>query len=1151
MLSLKSTAPGHRAQRTNMRLLPLLLLVVGPLASCISATSEARGDWWERAAATWYYKDDWKGLALSGGRAFRKTFRPEEPVTAGWIVVWGDRGYRLLVNGRLVGENVDGGLIDDYDLAPHLNDENEVVLLVEGARVCAEGELVARGGKRLPFATDETWQTSRGGRPRAQKMQVGPSTGAFHRAHNGRLLTYNAEERGKTAIAKTLARVQRLEEQSVFLLRRLRPAEEILSFDEEAPWRRAERLATPLAEKAARLVNTQAIPAQKAGKFREAQSAAAEAGKLLNRAEAAISAAVSIYRAEREIAHLENCADALTGRGDVQPGLQELRKSVQHARENHARGDFAAVDRLTRRLLDRASALRSQVESAPGVVTVGSLDRFPESPFGWLNARGLMGNDPAGWPFTLAPSTADYIDLAGRWEFRADPDNQGVQQNWHTAKAPTAGWRPIAVPGPWEREGLTTDNLNSPGDCPYKLPDRRAGDKPYNGFAWYRKQLLVPGDWKGRTVVLETGEIKNWAQVFVNGTELSPGELDPPSRHVLPEELLRFGEKNLIAIRVYNHDNFGGITGGPVALYPDGRQPTRRETPGPLSLAVEHTYQTPGGRVRQTLLAGALSPGVLVASDAAVLELSGWEAKGYAVPSRARFASADGVKEVALGDSVRLAQGRDLAENWVSLGTPDRDVLVMLPQRPEEVTWQKNPSGLASLAVRYGKGPVRAAVVILPPRRTAEDCGWWARALRRYPVAASDVVTIEDASKPLWRRHSLRYRHLRLDGFGDLEPLITAPVPMLASFALEYENPRVRLDAAKPTGYRSVYAPYRVAAGSDRLAYVARGVDRSRVIKGIGELFHGKSPAVFQRMADWGADHVRYAWAFHANWDIPLVSHVGGPMIEDNQAAWRRLDEVVENCNAAGMQMMLTWFFNEDNPQAAAGGAVRNSTRYWRRRPEAQKNAFELWRRIAQRYADKPKWAVSYDFFNEPAYINRDHWNEIVKELTAVIRSVDKTHMIVWESADGWAQPSWCLWMQPSGDPNTLYSFHHYCKHWGYAYDEYYPGYKCTQEAKHFDPWLEALLFSIRHNVPIHCGEFGLSMIQPEDNGLKWLDDYLAFFERFGIGWNWWNYSGQDIYRTGLVAGDRVSPHVAVLQRWFRRSGAGVARRGRPSGGGG
>ncbi len=92
------------------------------------------------------------------------------------------------------------------------------------------------------------------------------------------------------------------------------------------------------------------------------------------------------------------------------------------------------------------------------------------------------------------------------------------------------------------------------------------------------------------------------------------------------------------------------------------------------------------------------------------------------------------------------------------------------------------------------------------------------------------------------------------------------------------------------------------------------------------------------------------------------------------------------------------------------------------------------------------------------------------------------------------------------------------------------------------DPWLEAILFGIRHHVPIHCGAFGISMLQPGGDGEAWLEDDLAFFERFGIGWNWWNYSGGDIYRTGLAAGDRTSPFVPILEKWARRSGRAAAR---------
>jgi len=324
----------------------------------------------------------------------------------------------------------------------------------------------------------------------------------------------------------------------------------------------------------------------------------------------------------------------------------------------------------------------------------------------------------------------------------------------------------------------------------------------------------------------------------------------------------------------------------------------------------------------------------------------------------------------------------------------------------------------------------------MPVGTDEQKCRRWVRMLRRYPVAASEVVTRNDRGlsqvsghrRPAvvgengtvpfsgvpFRHHTLRYEYLELAGFGPLEPLQAAPLPMLASYAVVCKNPRVRVEGTRDTGYASTYAPYRVAEGTDRLTYQAQGVERAKVLKGVGELFHNKPPEVFQQMADWGSDHCRYAWAFHASWDLPLVKTLGGPPLEDNEAVWKKLDEAVDRCNAAGMQMMLTWFFNEDSPQADAGGAVRNSTRYWRQRPEAQKNNFELWRRIAQRYAGRPAWAVSYDFFNEPAYMNCDHWNEVIKQLTAVVRSVDKTHTIVWESADGWAQPDWCLWMQPS-----------------------------------------------------------------------------------------------------------------------------------------
>ncbi|HUT33451.1 MAG TPA: cellulase family glycosylhydrolase [Planctomycetota bacterium] len=1069
---------------------------VGLLATLVVAGALHAESWWERGADTWYYKDDWKGLALEGSKAYSRALDLPDGAAGGWIVVWGDRGYTLKASGKLVGRNVDGGLIDDYDLKPFIEaGATKVTLLLQGSTVCAEGELMDTRGKRHAFTTGDDWQTADRKKPKTRKLEPGPSHGAFHRAHNGRLLSYNDEERGKAAIARCLARAQRLREQGIFLLRRARPADEVLSFAPETPWRRAEAEAATLLGEAQTILKAEAIPAQKAGNFAEAIATAALAARTIADAECRVLKAAVQYRAAR---------DALGA--ECEAGLR-------------ATGPAGRCSRL---------------------------DEFPDDRFAWLNARELMGNDPAAWPFAVAPAACDCIDLGGLWDFCTDPQNAGIQR--------ARGWRKLSTARPWERQGVTQDNPRSPDDAPYKLHDARTGDKPYNGFAWYRKSVHVPVHWQGRKLLLATGSIANWARVFINGKPLGEGKLGPPPEQEISPDLFAFGKENELAIQVYNHDNFGGITGGPLALYVAGGRPEVVETPGPLSFVTERTHPTAAGPVRTTLLAGALSPGVLVATDGSSLELLGWEGRGHPAPTTMSFVTAKGLESRRLNrplpDGV---PGADLAENWLLLRAPDRDALVVLGQVPLTVSWKGNRLGTMSLVIACEAGPVRAAILVLPEgeKLDIDSCHWWARVLRRYPVTACELV--REGSPRTCR---IRYGYADLGGFGAAQPLSVAPVPMLISFALRHKHPGVALGKARTTEYRSEHAPYIVVEDADTVEYRVPPVDRSKVMKGVGELFGKMRPehnargglaedVMFQRMGEWGFDHCRYAFAFHANWDLPLAKFMGGPIIEDNEAAWKRLDQLIEKTNAAGVQMMLCWFFNEDQPQADTGGAVRNSTRYWRAHPEAQKNAFELWRRIAARYADKPEWAISYDFFNEPAYMNPAHWNQVIKELTAVIRSVDKRHLIVWESADGWAQPHWCLWMEPAKDPNVLYSFHHYGKHWGYAYDEYYPSYKRTHEQTHVDPWLHAILFGIRHHVPIHCGEFGISMIQPTGSGEAWLEDYLAFFERFGIGWNWWNYSGQDIYRTGLAAGDRISPFVPILRKWADESGWGAARRKR------
>jgi len=1132
----------------------LLALIMAGMR--IGSTAEQKKLWWERGADKWYYKDDWKGLALTGGRRYRKVLDLPDPARSGWIVIWGDRFYRLTVNGTVVDEDHTSGIIEDHDLTRFIRGADKVEILVQsGGRVVAEGEVVAESGQRLPFTTGSDWEIPGSSRkPTARPMIPGPSSGAFHRSHNGLLMTYNNEEKGKTFIAKGFARIQKLDDQSLFLLRRFCPASEILSLSDKSVRRRTEGAIKQLVADARKILEEQAVPAQKGGRFRDAIETARQAGDVLAAAESIVESAIQIYKTERDLLHLENCLAIMSSQPSSLPdhsqALLELNRSLFSARREHDLHDYANVFKAVDGDQEKIVHLKEDLSSIWGG-PIGNLDEFPEDRFGWLNARELMGHDPAWWEFNISPDRVACLNLAGRWEFSTDPKNEGEKKGWHSGGEITKEdhWRHIYAPRAWEWQRVQEINENSPADCPYKLRDRRTGDKPYNGFAWYRKRVFIPASWSGQTVILKIGEVKNWLQIFVNGQKvLEEGVLNPPggSEYQIPSKLLRFGTQNLIAVQVYNHDNLGGMTSGPLCLAVEGHVPEIVETPGPLRYVDEINWSDGKTDSQWVLLASALSPGVVLSTNETSLWLWGWKLKGYSSPAGFRLVAEGKPMGFPTEEGHPLAcDGKKLTDNWVLLESRNgktRSVFIVLEKRPASISWDKNALGHWGIRLDFEGSAGRAIITCFPggKQTSADDCRFWSRVLLGYPVSVSELCrpNREELVGDFW----LRYDYLLTKDFCKTEPLFVSPVPMLFSYGMKHNHPGLSAPTIKDTSYSSEYAPYRVGEG--RVVHVrAPLVDRSGVMKGIGELF-GKMEAswntrsgvtedqMFRDMGEWGFDHCRYAFAFHAGWDLPLCKWMGGPLIE-NEKAWKRLDEFVKKCNDNGMMMMLTWFFNEDSPQRDTDNLVRNSSAYWRRRPETRKRTYELWRRIAERYKDLPANAISYDFFNEPAYMEPDDWNRIIKELTEIIRSVDKKHTIVIEGGDGWAQPFWCWWMDPTGDPNTIYSFHHYGKHWGYAYDEYYPSYKRTYEQSQVDQWLQAILFGIRHQVPIHCGEFGVSQISPDEDYAEWLNDYLGLFERFGIGWNWWNYSGSDIYRTGLVCGEKVSPNVAILRKWM------------------
>ena len=112
----------------------------------------------------------------------------------------------------------------------------------------------------------------------------------------------------------------------------------------------------------------------------------------------------------------------------------------------------------------------------------------------------------------------------------------------------SAGRHPtIRVPGYWDRGG------------------RYAG---HDGFAWYRCFVKVPAAWKGKDLTLNVVAVDNCHESFVNGQKVGgAGSMPPNYRNGLdtekpctvPAKLVRAGEWNVLAIRVYDAGGAGGF----------------------------------------------------------------------------------------------------------------------------------------------------------------------------------------------------------------------------------------------------------------------------------------------------------------------------------------------------------------------------------------------------------------------------------------------------------------------------------------------------------------------------------------------------------------------------------------------------------------
>ena len=136
-------------------------------------------------------------------------------------------------------------------------------------------------------------------------------------------------------------------------------------------------------------------------------------------------------------------------------------------------------------------------------------------------------------------------DLPSTWRFALDREDAGVEEEWFATACDDVHWAQIEVGRHWEDQGY-------PG---------------YDGVAWYRKTIALTKDDLSAPLTLAFAGVDAETWVYVNGQLIGHHQgWDTPFAFDLPTEGVKPGRTIVIAVRVLDNSNKGGIYGG-VSLY--------------------------------------------------------------------------------------------------------------------------------------------------------------------------------------------------------------------------------------------------------------------------------------------------------------------------------------------------------------------------------------------------------------------------------------------------------------------------------------------------------------------------------------------------------------------------------------------------------
>ncbi|HBC87692.1 MAG TPA: hypothetical protein DCZ94_12105 [Lentisphaeria bacterium] len=126
------------------------------------------------------------------------------------------------------------------------------------------------------------------------------------------------------------------------------------------------------------------------------------------------------------------------------------------------------------------------------------------------------------------------ISINGDWHFATDPGEQGMKDKWYADTFDDSQWKILKSGLSWQEQGIS-----------------------HYGYAWYRQKIFVPKEFAGVPLTLNLVQIQSDDDTWFNGARIGGFSSEYKYKnwntraYTVPPSLIRYGENNTIAIRIW------------------------------------------------------------------------------------------------------------------------------------------------------------------------------------------------------------------------------------------------------------------------------------------------------------------------------------------------------------------------------------------------------------------------------------------------------------------------------------------------------------------------------------------------------------------------------------------------------------------------